>query len=165
DTIFPIVNITSPYDGQVFNLSVPSSFDYTVSESTGVCWYSINGGDNSSSTPAGWSFYSPFSPPLASGQNNLTIYCNDSAGNVNLSSLSFVLSNTCTPPVAGIWNLLCADNCSYGTAINIPGDVNISGTGLINISANWNFTSSNQYVYVEPGCELNIYSGGGFNIA
>ncbi|MGC9309264.1 MAG: hypothetical protein ACP5D2_01040 [Candidatus Nanoarchaeia archaeon] len=72
--------------------------------------------------------------------------------------------SSCTPPASGIWQLNCSDNCVFSEDINITGDVNISGTGVLNISANWNFNSTGQEVYVYPGCELNIYSGGGFNI-
>jgi len=39
------------------------------------------------------------------------------------------------------------------------------GSGNVYIGANWDFHGSNQYVYGWPGCEVDIYSGGGFNIA
>jgi len=103
---------------------------------------------------------------LVSGVYNYSAYVKDDAGWSAITELRTVTVqlDTCTAPGAGQWELDCADNCNFTTTTTVPGNVNMSGSGNVYIGANWNFTGSNQYVYVWPGCEVDIYSGGGFNL-
>jgi hypothetical protein len=73
---------------------------------------------------------------------------------------------SCSPPGSGTWDIDCASNCVFNSGqVNVPGDVNITGSGEINFmsGSSWKFTSTNQYVYIYPGCRLNLNSGSGFN--
>jgi len=85
DTTPPSVNITYPinlsYNTNVFEIN------YTISETTGKCWYSNDSGINNYSiqTP-GTNWTGVISKE---GSNNWTVYCNDSSGNENLSSVVF----------------------------------------------------------------------------
>ena len=84
DTIAPIVNITYPINtSYAENIS---SLNYTVS-GTDSCWYSNNSGiTNSTPVDAGINFTNVYS---VEGTNNWTVWCNDSVGNENSSSVVF----------------------------------------------------------------------------
>ncbi|MEM0465412.1 MAG: right-handed parallel beta-helix repeat-containing protein, partial [Candidatus Pacearchaeota archaeon] len=102
DSINPIINITYP-ENISYNINV-SEINYTYSDDNpGYCWYSNNSGIwNSSSVPAGENFTNVISEE---GWNNFTLYCNDSAGNLNFSSVSFFKDS-----VAPIVDLIFPEN-------------------------------------------------------
>jgi hypothetical protein len=72
--------------------------------------------------------------------------------------------DTCTPPVSGQWNVSCSDNCIWDEVggYEVPGNMNITGSGSLALSVTMNFTGSGQYIWFDDasGCELNITSGG-----
>lgn len=72
-------------------------------------------------------------------------------------------SGTCTPPAAGDYTVDATDNCDWTAADDIPGNVYISGDGIVTLSAKWTFTGSDQIIAVSDGAEFHITSGGSFN--
>lgn len=68
--------------------------------------------------------------------------------------------DTCTPPASGNYAVDCSDNCVWDTNDEIPANVTMSGSGIVNLEAVWEFTGTNQYINVESGCEFAIHSGG-----
>jgi hypothetical protein len=80
-----------------------------------------------------------------------------------------------TPPTdscvysSGNWDLMCSDNCSFSSNININGNVSISGAGNVTFNSGgiWNFTTKGNYVFINKtsgnACQLNIYPGAGWN--
>ncbi|MBT4135339.1 LamG domain-containing protein, partial [archaeon] len=85
DETLPSVSIVYPQNSS-YNVNV-SELNYTVSESGGSCWYSNSSGVwNSSVVNAGVNFTKVVS--VVDG-NEWTLYCNDSVGNKNSTSVSF----------------------------------------------------------------------------
>ena len=85
DVIAPGLSIVYPINGTTYTLNV-SNLNYTTNEA-GNCWYSNNSGVwNSTTTTAGTNFTNVISKE---GSNTWTLYCNDSAGNLNSSSVTF----------------------------------------------------------------------------
>jgi len=68
--------------------------------------------------------------------------------------------DTCTPPASGTWSVDCSDNCSWTTNQVVPGNMSITGSGHLSLSANLTFNSSNQYIFISPGCTFEVKSGG-----
>jgi len=85
DTTPPTINITYPLNIS-YSINI-STINYTISETTGKCWYSNDSGvNNYSVVNAGVNWTGVISKE---GSNNWTVYCNDSSGNENSSSVSF----------------------------------------------------------------------------
>lgn len=86
DTTLPSLTIKYP-ENTTYNINV-SELNYTYSDThPGYCWYSIdNGVTNSTSSSAGDNFTSVTS---IEGSNTWKVYCNDSFGNINSSSVTF----------------------------------------------------------------------------
>jgi len=91
--------------------------------------------------------------------NSLITQFNDSGFVVEQGNVS----DTCTPPASGDYTVDCSDNCDWSSADTIPGNITMSGSGINYLSADWTFTGTNQFVYINSGCELHINSGGSFN--
>jgi hypothetical protein len=88
DSTPPVVNITYPLN-TTYNVNV-SVLNYSVYDSIGAskCWYSNNSGIwNSTIKLAGQNFTDVISKE---GSNTWTVYCNDTSGNVNFSSITFI---------------------------------------------------------------------------
>jgi hypothetical protein len=72
-------------------------------------------------------------------------------------------ADTCTPPDSGTWNVLCSDACIWNTNQNIPNNINMQGSGILNLYSKFIFKGSNQNVIISPSCQLNINPpNGGF---
>ncbi len=107
--------------------SLPSNLEVTTSEDASLCWFSINGTnetDMSNSSQTSWSY--PLSIQF-NGTYVLNISCNDTVGNLNATNVTFNYDNT-TPPcvedwVYGEWGL-CLGGVQYRTAT----DLNDCGT-------------------------------------
>ncbi|MEM0465246.1 MAG: hypothetical protein QXW97_00925 [Candidatus Pacearchaeota archaeon] len=93
----PIINIVYPSNNTIYNVNVSNIlFISTDNVLLSRCWYSNSSGLwNSSSVPAGENFTNVISEE---GWNNFTVYCNDSAGNIN-SSQVFFIKDTVPPSV------------------------------------------------------------------
>ena len=132
DTFTPIINITYPLNS-TYSSNV-SQINYTfVDYSTGGnCWYSNSSGMwNSSSVSAGNNITNAFS---VDGSNSWTVYCNDSAGNINYANISFSRSN----PQLGISviyplvNVLVNKSFWFNVSVNIS--CYNSDCGRVNVS-------------------------------
>jgi len=96
DTVKPNVNITYPLNNAGIYAVNVSTINYTASDINGNrCWYSKNGGATNStpSVPFGTNFTGVIS---VEGINTWTVYCNDSANNLNSSTVTF--NKDTTPP-------------------------------------------------------------------
>lgn len=69
-------------------------------------------------------------------------------------------ADSCTAPGSGDWAIACSDNCAFDTAQDVPGNIHVSGSGNIMISAPLTFTGSNQIMAVDSGCTIDIRQGG-----
>jgi hypothetical protein len=143
DTISPVVNITFPQNSTT-NQNI-STLNYTIKDiNPNLCWYSINEGlVNSSTISAGLNFTNIGS---IEGNNNWSVYCNDSAGNQNFSSVTF-FKDTINP------NLTIIDPFGDSEATNeiIFLAVNASDlNGIGNVTANITLPdNSSQVVYLD----------------
>ncbi len=151
------IEIVSPADGSSFNNATQ------LLNITNQSMYSSNITYNWNGT--NYTYTEPIYITFDEGENTINAWISDVVSTNTTSSTFTILTDSCTPPASGQWDLNCADNCNFTSDINIPGNVNISGNGHVYINSNWIFTGSGQEVWVYPGCEINIYPGGGFNAA
>lgn len=86
-----------------------------------------------------------------------TTYINDSGVYWNITAAE---ADTCTAPASGNWAVTASDNCNWNTNQNVPGNITTTGSGNLSLSANLTFTGSNQYIYLNPGVQLAILTGG-----
>lgn len=91
DTINPNVTIIYPINGTYYNSTV-TQLNYTVVDNNSdSCWYSIDGGiTNSSSVVTGINF----TVSSSEGQNNWTVYCNDTFSNEGTDDVIFYHDTT-----------------------------------------------------------------------
>ncbi len=124
-----VVNILNLSESNVtYNVtSLPSSLLVTTSEAASLCWFNING---TNETSMGNSSQTSWSSPLSIQYNGtyvLNISCNDTVGNLNSTNVSFNYDNT-TPPCTESWSYgawgLCLGGVQYRTAT----DLNSCGT-------------------------------------
>ncbi|MFH1631379.1 MAG: S8 family serine peptidase [Candidatus Aenigmatarchaeota archaeon] len=96
DTTNPTVTIQSPtattYSSSDVSLSYSSSDNVVVDS----CWYVLNSGSNTSLTNC-----SNTTITAASGSNILTVYANDTTGNIGQSSVTFSYTAPSSPPGGG----------------------------------------------------------------
>jgi hypothetical protein len=89
DTTNPNINLTYPTNTSY--TSVQTQLNYTLSETNqDICWYSLNGGSTNTTITCGQNVTG-----LNSGQgsSNWTVWANDSAGNLNSSSVTFFVDS------------------------------------------------------------------------
>src|SRR3989344_1393894 len=118
DTVKPLVQMTLPQN-TTYN-SIQTSINYTVSDlNLQSCWYSTNGGLTNISVSCGVNVTG-----LNSGQGSSTwiVGVNDSAGNINQSSKTFVVDSL-TPSIQFV-----SPTLSSGTVIS-------ANTFVVNVSA------------------------------
>ena len=114
DTIIPYVNLTSPEDYPTYN-TTQLQLNYTVNDTNlNETWYYYNGTNKTINESI------PFT--ALEGSSTLTLYANDSAGNVNSTSVTFSVDTI-------------APNVTLPTYINGT-FYNDSGNLSINISVN-----------------------------
>ena len=93
---------------------------------------------------------------LSNGNHNVTIYANDTLGNMGQSQvINFtILADTCDcPGDSSAHEFDCADECDVSTCI--AGDVTFTGVGYINCSGVWDVDSLGD---PGDGCTLWINS-------
>ena len=89
DNLAPLVRVTYPQNVS-YNF-VQSSLNYTSSDANlQSCWYSLNGGQSNTTLTCGDNLTSLSS---SQSQNTWIVYANDSAGNLNFSSVSFFVDS------------------------------------------------------------------------
>src|SRR3989338_3446834 len=91
DTISPAITIISPLN-QTYNSTDNILLNFTATDSSGIsnCWYSLNAGANISLPGCNSILFN-----ATAGSNNIIVYANDSAGNINSTQRFFsALYNT-----------------------------------------------------------------------
>src|SRR3989344_4902177 len=125
----PAISITYPFN-TTYNINV-SALNYTISDGNlQACWYSLNLGATNNSITCGTNLTGLIS---AEGSNTWRVYANDSAGNLNFSSVTFV-KDTTAPAI----NFTSPTEIS-GITINrnnIAVNVTISDTNYANVTIN-----------------------------
>lgn len=71
-------------------------------------------------------------------------------------------ADPCEPPASGNFDVDCGNQCNWTVADTIPGNITMTGPGITTLSTDWTFTSSNQYIFVDLGCEFRVSTGGNF---
>jgi len=88
DSTAPSLTINYPINGNYY-LNSQTNLTYSAYETSGYCWYTNSSGVwNSSSQPAATGY---FNITTKENSNVFTLYCNDSAGNLNSTSTTFTV--------------------------------------------------------------------------
>jgi len=152
DTTAPLVNITYPQN-TTYNTNV-SALNYTIVEANpGSCWYSNNSGIwNSTSVVAGINFTNVIS---IEGSNTWKVYCNDTAGNTNSSSVTF--SKDTIKPIITIYS---PQNTTYNNRtilVNFTAD-NYQSLWFYNGTANETYTTQVYRTFAEGSNTIIAYA-------
>ncbi len=138
DTMIPSINITSPLNNSVFS-NATQTINYTVSDNNlQACWYTNSSGKFNNTITCGNNLTNY---KWLEGINNVTIYANDSAGNVNSSSVTFFVDTTipyiklnsplnATTFILGIFNITL--NSTIFDSTNNKVNVQIYGVNSLN---------------------------------
>ncbi|MEK6933437.1 MAG: hypothetical protein AABW75_01010 [Nanoarchaeota archaeon] len=137
DTIPPTINIISP-ENKTYTSSIVF-LNYTASDDNAIdkCWYVLD--ESPAATLLGCSTASIVG--LSEGSHALQIYANDSAGNVNFSSISFSIDST--PPS---WSNIQSGNPAVYSE-NVLSSFNVSWSDSNSVSRVWfesNFSGSDR---------------------
>ncbi|KKL75219.1 hypothetical protein LCGC14_2057120, partial [marine sediment metagenome] len=101
---------------------------------------------------------------LSEGLHNVTIWANDSSGNMGQSLYTYwtvdVAVDSCTAPGSGDWTI--SDNCTFDVAQDVVADMVFNDDAPLSvvISAPLTFTGSNQYIVIHSPTTTDIRSGG-----
>ena len=68
-------------------------------------------------------------------------------------------SDTCTAPASGDWNVNCSDNCTWDTDTIVPGNMTITDSGHLTLSANLTFNWGTSAMDTGEYLKLDIYNG------
>ncbi len=79
-----------------------------------------------------------------------------------LTCTDCTFTSVCTAPASGNWNIDNGDVCTLNVADSITGNLNISD-GSLEIQGSGVLTVSGGFVYIYPGSNLTILSGGQIN--
>jgi len=119
DTASPLITIESPLQQNYSSNTV--WFNVSLNEAADWCGYTLDGTGNFSMIgDSSTHFYAQNSSEISIGEHAFTIYCNDSAGNMGMSSSSFNFSETVPNPPSV--TILLPENTSYNYKTNIPLD-------------------------------------------
>lgn len=155
------------------------SFNFTVTDNQAVaqCWYSLAGAANVTLSGC----LNATLTVLTDGQYNLTLFANDTAGNLNQSDVRLFTIDT-TPPTITIWeplnqtynqtNATVPINTTFSETINVSwyqlnrSGVNISFVGRTDITAGngtdylqvWANDTVNNWGYAEVYFSINLTS-------
>ena len=137
DTTAPSISIIYP-QAITYYVNV-SNLNYTSSE-TGNCWYSNNSGLwNSTPVSTGTNFSNMTS---IEGANTWTVYCNDSLGNINSTSMTFFKDTT---PLIINFTYPTPQNGTTTSNTSLIVNVSISKSNLQEVRYNWNGTNFTMY--------------------
>lgn len=120
DTLFPSVNLTYPRNS-TYNAK-QTIFNYTITElNPNNCWWTNNSGNKNNTVTCGTNITTDSNE----GGNKWTIYINDSAGNLNSSSVSFFV-----------------DSINPNINITFP-SINLSNYTITSVQVNYTVNDSN----------------------
>ena len=143
DITAPLISIIYP-SNTTYNNDI-TELNYTISDSNlNRCWYSLNQGITNTTITCGNNITGISS---SNGINILNIYANDSAGNNNLASVTFVIDDI-SPPLVSI---NAPKNITYTTStINFNITLNENGSVIYTLDSgltNITMSSSNNREY------------------
>jgi hypothetical protein len=162
DLINPDINITYPINNTAYtNTGLDILFTRSDNQGLHSCWYSNDTylANSSSDVTCGnvtsivWSL----------GNHNVTVWANDTTGNLNWSSVTFnitVATDSCDPPENGDWTIDCSHDCVWDNPLTVPDNITMIGTGKLMLNTKMGFTSNFWQIYLGNGCELAVNSGG-----
>lgn len=139
DFLPPNVNIIYPQNTD-YNINI-TALNYGYSDiNPGSCWYSRDGGAvNSTNVIAGTNFTGVTS---AEGSNIWSVYCNDTSGNVNSTSVIFT-KDTIYPQIN--FTFPTPANGTFTSSTSIEINVSINEANLNEVKFNWNGTNFTIY--------------------
>ena len=139
DIVSPVINITYPLNTTyIVNVSAVS-YNYLDYTGNGYCWYSNNSGIwNSSAVSSGTNFTNVIT---VDGTNYITIWCNDSSGNLADSSSVIFFRDTVYPIFSGTYDSNATINGSGVARFNVT-ILNTNRTVLLEINGT-NYTANN----------------------
>jgi PGF-pre-PGF domain-containing protein len=143
DNTPPTITISSPQDGQIYN-TVNVALNVSADETIDTWLYNINGTGNVTFPP------NVTLPSLPDGDHNVTVFANDSAGNMGSAMVNFSVDTT--PPFAPKITMP-----SNGATLNIS-TIWVNGTisdDTINVTVYVNGSITNESVEVS-GTSYNI---------
>ena len=142
----PSIQLTAPTNTTYTYVNVPLNIIASDSDGIDSCWYSLNGGSNVS-------FTCSYNATLtaAQGQNYVTVYTNDTFGNINSTTLYFTASyltssfnfapNSPTPN--GISGIQLIHRAGSQTGTNLAQDVFNTSVGSNGLTTKWFGTYGN----------------------
>jgi PGF-pre-PGF domain-containing protein/uncharacterized delta-60 repeat protein len=148
DSTPPGITINSPQNGTVVNDDTPL-LNATFGEVVDTAWYSIDDGANQSYATATSNLTLTLLSPLLEGNHNITVYANDSLGNVEESIVYFNID--LTPPSILINS---PQNRTYNTS-SITLDIEASDS---NLESTWYNINGTNITYIEP-LSFNLANG------
>ncbi|MBW2632355.1 MAG: PGF-pre-PGF domain-containing protein, partial [Deltaproteobacteria bacterium] len=146
DTTAPTLTISSPLEGHNYSTV---TLNVTANEGITAWWYNVNGTGNTSTL--GTSTLDVTLPTLPDGDNNVTVYANDSAGNVGSAMVNFTIDTI--PPTA--------------PTIDVPGDGETLTSAYTWVNGTTSADTTNVTVYVNGSIKFDsvAVSANIFNIS
>jgi hypothetical protein len=95
---------------------------------------------------------------ISYGNHNITVYANDSAGNINSTTASFTYSS-CFPSLTKEWIINCADQCLFNNPITYDGNISMVGVGSVILQSTLRLIQPWK-IYKENGCVFRVENGG-----
>jgi len=120
DTVAPVVDIISPEEGVTYKVeTVDLNCTATDPNDISVVWYSLDGGANVTIEATDTSTFNTTLTGLSSGEHCVSVYANDTAGNIGSDSVCFTIE-------ARVW--VNVSLCSGWNMIGVP--LNVSNWTL-----------------------------------
>ena len=112
DTVAPVVDIISPEEGVTYKVeTVDLNCTATDPNDISVVWYSLDGGANVTIEATDTSTFNTTLTGLSSGEHCVSVYANDTAGNIGSDSVCFTIE-------ARVW--VNVSLCSGWNMIGVP---------------------------------------------
>ena len=141
-------------------------FNVSLNEQ-GACEFSLNNSENVSLTRYNNTYFNYTNLTFQEGKYNITFYCNDSAGNLNFSSLIFNIDKTSPNITLNSPNNSYTETASSSTLsfqFNVTDNLNVTSCGLILIgSANSTTANSSAINYTSTISISKTISSGSYN--
>jgi len=153
-----LLNIIEPIN-QTMNLTL-QPLNVSLNEAGSACLYSINELPNATMTSINTTHFTGSNSTLYYGFHNITFWCNDSAGNMNISEYKYWTMNVCNPELTKNWILTTSVECNGVNADISSGNYNITiSGGDITIIGNSNITCNKFFPYIDGVVDLRIMTG------
>ncbi|MCZ7404449.1 MAG: S-layer protein domain-containing protein [Candidatus Methanoperedens sp.] len=148
DTTLPILTIVSPVNKTYNNSSI--MLNVTSNEALNSRWYSLNGGTNIT-------FTSPTTIIAQEGFNNLTVYANDTAGNIGTAKVNFTVDT-----ISPVLTIISPVNKTYNSSsimLNVTANEALNSRWYsLNGGSNISFTSPTTIIAQEGSNNLTVYA-------